>query len=109
MIRYEIVARHRSGYNLLIGYTPRKSRPGLLTAVLKHAPEIIAVLGISESDEIIIETQPPHCCRVGEWRIVFTGRTEVQAKREGELPFFKLHPKAREAAMAAFATNWRRG
>jgi hypothetical protein len=91
MTRYEIAARHRSGHKLLIGYTPHKSRPGLLATVQEHRPEIIAVLGISGSDEIIVETQPPYCCHIGEWSIVFTGRTEVQAKQEGELPLFSTH------------------
>ena len=88
MTRHEIAARHRTGHMLLIGYTSHKSRPGLLVAVQDHTPKIIAVFGTSESNEIITETQPPHCCSIGKWSIVFTGRTEALAKREGELPFF---------------------
>jgi hypothetical protein len=65
MTRYEIAARHRSGHKLLIGYTPHKSRPGLLAAVQEQTLKIIAVLGIRGSDEIIIEPQPPHCCDSG--------------------------------------------
>jgi hypothetical protein len=57
MTRYEIAARHPNGHKLLIGYTPHKSRPGLLATVQKHEPEINAVLGIGGSEEIIIETQ----------------------------------------------------
>jgi hypothetical protein len=109
MTRYEIAARHRNGQELLIGYTPHKSRPGLMAAVQKHSLEIIVVLGIGERDEIIMETQSPHCCRIGEWRIVFTGRTEVEAKGEGELPLFNRHHKGhmppRKAARAAFAKS----
>ena len=71
MTSYEIAARHRTGHMLLIGYTPHKSRPGLLAAVRDQTPEIIAVFGTRESNEIITETQPPHCCRIGEWSIVF--------------------------------------
>jgi hypothetical protein len=37
MTRYEIAARHRSGHKLLIGYTPHKSRPGLLAAVQRRS------------------------------------------------------------------------
>ena len=88
MTRHEIAARHRSGHKLLIGYTPHISRPGLLAAVQQRSPEIIVALGTNKGDKIIIETQPPHCCRIGEWCIVFTGRTEARAKREGELPVF---------------------
>jgi hypothetical protein len=103
MTRYEIAARHPNGHKLLIGYTPHKSRPGLLATVQKHEPEINAVLGIGGSEEIIIETQPPYCCHINEWCIVFTGRTEVQARREGELQFFERHHNGhtppREAAM----------
>ena len=93
MTRYEIAARHRSGHKLLIGYTPHISRPGLWTAVQQRSSEIILALGTNKGDEIIIETQPPHCCRIGEWCIVFTGRTEARAKREGELPVFTGHHK----------------
>src|SRR5262245_5294671 len=95
MTRHEIAARHRYGHELLIGYTPHKSRPGLLAAVQQRSLEIVLVLGASESDEIIVEAEPPHCCRIGEWCIVFTGRTEARAKREGELPIFNhTHPEA---------------
>ena len=62
MTRYGIAARHCTGYMLLVGYAPHKSRPGLLAVVQDHTPEIIAVFGTSESNEIITETQPPHCC-----------------------------------------------
>jgi hypothetical protein len=101
MTRYEIAARHRSGYKLLIGYTPHNSRPGLLAVVQHRSLEIILALGSNKNNEVIIENEPPHCCRIGEWCIVFTGRSEARAKREGELPVFagyhKGHPP-REAA-----------
>src|SRR5262245_55667828 len=100
MTRYEIAARHRHGHELLIDYTPHKSRPGLLAAVQQHSLEIILVLGTT-GDEINIETQPPHCCRIGEWCIVFTGRTEARAKREGELPVFNGHHKGHTHPKAA--------
>ena len=101
MTRYEIAARHRSGHKLLIGYTPHISRPGLLAAVQQRSREIILALGSNKGDEIIIETQPPHCCRIGEWRIGFTGRTEARAKREGELPVFTGHHKGQPPRKAA--------
>jgi hypothetical protein len=88
MTRYEIAAHHYNGRQLLIGYTLHKSRPGLLAVVQKHAPEIIVVFGSRKTEEITIDPHPPHCCRIGEWRIVFTGRTQARANREGELPFF---------------------
>src|SRR5262249_42538656 len=52
---------------LLIGYTPHRSRPGLLAAVQQRSREIILALGTNKDDEIIIETQPPHW---PDWRML---------------------------------------
>ena len=79
MIRYEIAARHRSGHKLLIGYTPHISRPGLLAAVQQHSREIILALGTNKGDGTTIETQPPHCCRIGDG-----ASSSLAAQRRGQ-------------------------
>lgn len=83
--RYEITAR-RNGHSVLIGYTPRRSKPGLLAALQKHGPALVAFLGVGDDDRITFHGSPAHAM-VGEWRLGFTGRTQARAKQEGELPF----------------------
>ena len=85
--RYEIAATHPDGRRLLIAYTPRVSRHGLLAAMRHNAGAVIAVLGIGDADTITWGTQPrPHAITCG-WRVEFTGRTQRDARSEGELPF----------------------
>lgn len=85
--RYEILARHKDGRSFLIGYTPRLSRSGLLAAMQKQGDAIVAKLKISESETLTFGTKPRPFALTGDWRIAFTGRTQLDAKREGEMPF----------------------
>ena len=50
--RYEITARHPDGRTYLVGYTPRKSRRGLLSAMQNVGGPMIEKLDIGEHDEI---------------------------------------------------------
>jgi hypothetical protein len=79
--RYEVVAR-RNGRAVLIGYTPHRSRPGLLAAMRKHGPELVEFLRPGEHDSILLAGYPPDFV-IGE-----SGRTQARAKQEGELPLF---------------------
>ena len=86
--RYEIAATHPDGRKWLIGYTPRKSRIGLLLAMQKHGQAIIDRLAIRDDltfGEFVAQPLPHVMCDA--WRIGFTGRTQLYAKRAGELPF----------------------
>lgn len=85
MTRYEITAR-RNGCSVLIGYTPRRSKPGLLAALQKHGPALVAFLRLGDDDQITFHDSPPHAV-VSGWRLGFTGRTQASARQEGELPF----------------------
>ena len=87
LTRYEITARHPDGRTYLVGYTPRKSRPGLLVAMRKFGAEIIDKLAVAEDDEITWATAPTPRAFTGDWIIAFTGRTQRDARMEGEHPF----------------------
>ena len=86
--RYEIIAYHAAtGRKLLVGYTPRLSRPGLIAAMRNVGDSLIEKLPILEADEMAFGTQPrPHATIPGWW-IGFSGRTQRDAKTLGELPF----------------------
>jgi hypothetical protein len=93
LTRYEIAARHPDGRALLIGYTPRNSRPGLLAAMRRVDTSLIDRLAISDTDSLIWHTKPrPHCVLRDEWTIGFTGRTQVEACNTGELMFVAAGP-----------------
>lgn len=84
--RYEIVATHQDGRAYLIGYTPRLSRQGLLTAMQKHGPAIIAKLAIGATDQMDFATKPRVHAKCAGWTIGFTGRTQRDAQTS-QLPF----------------------
>ena len=96
-----MVAR-RNGRTVLIGYTPRRSRPGLIAAMRKHGEELVEFLRPGEHDSILLDGYPPYFV-IGEWRIGFSGRTQARAKQEGELRSFSIcrrshravHPRGR--------------
>lgn len=85
--RYEIAATAADGRRFLVGYTPRKSRQGLLIAMQNVGPELVAALGIGEDDEMRFVTKPRIHCAIGADVVVgFTGRTENDTRSEGALP-----------------------
>ena len=85
--RYEITAHHPDGRTYLVGYTPRKSRRGLLSAMQNVGGPMIEKLDIGEDDEISFATKPAPRALTGEWIIAFTGRTQLDARSEGEHEF----------------------
>lgn len=87
--RYEVTARHPDGRTFLVAYTPRLSRPGLLNAMRGCAVAMIAKLPIGAADIVNWATRPRVHAMIGEWTVGFTGRTQLQAKQEGEHPFIK--------------------
>lgn len=84
--RYEIVAEC-GNKRLLIGYSPRVSRCGLLAAMQNVGPAIIQHLAIGDGDTISWHTKPRIHCLTSGWLIGFTGRTQRDAILAGELPF----------------------
>ena len=86
--RYE-VALTDGARSYLVGYTPRKGRPGLLACVQGVGSDVIRVTGLSER---AIATYPnTRTMDLGEngWRVTFTGRTQIDAQDSRELPFIK--------------------
>lgn len=77
--RYEIVAR-RGNDSLLVGYTGRRSRRGLIGMICQQREYVVAKMG----EEFCIEGD---AARVGGWSISFSGRTQRDAIVEGELAF----------------------
>ena len=76
---YEITAV-KDGTTFLIAYAQRLSRAGLLKAMQKRGPAIIAKLGIGENDRITFACQPRVHAIMDGWTIGFTGRTMLEAK-----------------------------
>lgn len=87
--RYEIAAIDPHGNRkFLIGYTPRHSRPGLLSAAERVGKHIIAKLSIGEDCRLIYSGHPVKRLDLSNgWTIGFTGRTQLDCRNEGELPF----------------------
>lgn len=85
--KYEVAARHPDGRQFLVGYTPRKSRPGLLATMRGVGQQLIDKLPIGETDEMTFATKPTIHANVSGWWIGFTGRAKKIAKQDGEHPW----------------------
>jgi len=82
---YEIaLVNDQTGERLLVCYAARKTRAGLADAVRNRWDRIERITGVAgwhyakRAEDGVYE---------GPWRIRFTGRTEIEAKRSGELPW----------------------
>jgi hypothetical protein len=92
--RYEIIAKHeQTGKIWLIGYTPRKSRPGMLAAMRNVGDAMIAKLELTDEtamswsrrcNRFAAGVNP--CCHVGQWHVFFSGHTQRDC-RGCEHPF----------------------
>lgn len=85
--RYEITATKAGEATLLIGYTPRLSRPGLIDMLRRVGPEVVGRLAIGDKDRIAFGTKPRPWAETAGWRIAFSGRTQREAIINGEHPF----------------------
>lgn len=83
--RYELVLT-KGETTYLIAYVLRKTAQRLLTFARQHADKIVAITG---SNQIDFLGRPIEGGQVGGWMIKYTGRTEREAKQEGEHPFIK--------------------
>jgi hypothetical protein len=86
--RYEIIAKHeQTGKIWLIGYTPRRSRPGMIDAMRNVGDEMIARLPIGEKDVMTwTKAGRDARCQIGPWRIFYSGKTQIDC-RGCEHPF----------------------
>lgn len=84
--RYEITLKNReTGETFLFCYVNARSRDALARCLRQAGPEIIEFCG---ADRFYTKMRAQDGVMVGDWDIQYTGRTQLQAKQEGE----KLHP-----------------
>lgn len=86
--RYEVTATHRDYPSMLLGYTPRKTRPGLVDVLLQHSDKFVELTGTHsvEKDRKTFVTDTG-------WIIQFSGRTQRDAYCNGERPFIETLEK----------------
>lgn len=80
--RYEVAARHEDGRRVVVGFTARTTRRGLLNVMQARGEELVALMNLQEDGPKV------SFARDGAgrwkmdfgrgWRVGFTGRTERQ-------------------------------
>lgn len=81
--RYEIVATNGPD-KILVGYSARKGRRGLLGMVRLHAEAWMSFTG---DNGLNFAKRAADGAMMGKWKINFSGRTQRDAILAGELPF----------------------
>jgi len=87
--KYETILTAPDGSRFLLLYTGRRSLPGLLACLRQRGAELCDRIGLDDS---------ARCTRSGKglfpvldfgngWTAGFSGRTQLQARTEGELPW----------------------
>lgn len=84
--RYELAAI-MGERRVLIAYTGRRSRHGLLEACRKRGPQVVALTCPSGEELLNFDKKASNGATIGQWAIRFTGRTQRDAIMEGELPY----------------------
>ncbi len=82
--RYELIAE-KNGTKVLIGYTPRRNRSGIMSMLSKHSEAFVKFF---QDDGILWGKRASDGGTAGGWSINFSGRTQRECYLEGELPFF---------------------
>jgi len=86
--RYEVSVTFPDGHEMLIGYTMQRSKFGLLAAMRKQGPAILArIPGNLEDDNSLNYSKTAGFTLGHGTRINFTGHTQRDAIIRGELPF----------------------
>lgn len=83
--RYEVELVHPDGRRVLLGYTARKSRPGLRALARPRVAAIWRWLGVPQGSETTWAKRGPEIRVWGGGAIRFSGRTQRDAIMEGEL------------------------
>jgi len=91
--RYEALLVGPEGQEILLGYTSRKSRRGLLEMLRRHPDDVLAFV---QRDGTVSYGRQTINFSSG-WRAVFSGRTERDAILLGEKPFITECEKPAEA------------
>ena len=84
--RYEVVLTLADGVKLLVGYTPRRTRAGLVAAVQFQSGAILARMPGLTDEASMTATRAAVDFGNGA-RAAFSGRTQREAICAGELPF----------------------
>jgi hypothetical protein len=107
--RYEITAKHTDGRAYLVGYIARRSHRGLTQFLTSYRIQVAIAdaTGLTGDTHFSFWSKPhPHWKCLAGWTIGFTGRTFLDAQREGELPTLALAIVQRhEQARAMFAAG----
>ena len=81
---YELAVKHADGRAVLLGYCDRHSRNMLYRVACKHGPKLAALTG---AESLTFGAKSRDGATIGDWSIVWTGRTQRDAIMEGELPY----------------------
>lgn len=80
---YEIVAAGPNGERVIVGFTPRVSRTGLMKEITARGEELVALMNPGDDDMLRTRfrragfiARAPEAYTDGGWTIGFTGRTE---------------------------------
>ena len=82
--RYELAVKHPDGRAYLVTYAQSRTRHIIMVAVNNAGTELVKLTG---SKDITFAKKAKAGATIGEWKIVWTGRTQRQAYCEGELTF----------------------
>ena len=92
--RYEL-AMIRGDDRILVCYTNRRGRAGIMDAVHSRATAMIWRTG---TDRITFAKRAGDGATMGDWSIQFTGRTQRECYIEGALPYVENLPAAAPVA-----------
>jgi len=81
---YELAVKHSDGRAFLVGYCQSKSRQAIFNMARKVGPQLVKLTG---TEKITFAEKARNGAVMGEWKIVWTGRTQRNAYCEGELVF----------------------
>lgn len=75
---YEVAARHPNGESVVVGFTPRTSRVGLLAVVRSRGDELIQLINVTDDtpNKFYRDGADRWQLQIGEWTVGFTGYTE---------------------------------
>lgn len=85
---YELAMVHPDGRRVLVCYSNGRSRNDVFTIVQKRAQHVARLLGVAaESLQITFAKRSGEGATIGEWSVVWTGRTQREAYIAGELEY----------------------
>jgi hypothetical protein len=85
---FELMAVNDEMLKVLVGYTPQRSKIGMLKMIQKNGENWAPRLTGIEINFIKNGNKGP-TARMGQFTVFFTGRTQREALLEGELPWFE--------------------